>query len=229
MNHPPDRKRKTRLVARFLLGVVFLGALVWISAGRLDWYAGWAVILFFLVSTLVVLLFADPDLLEERTNIKKDVVGWDRILAPLVGHLSLSVPLVVAGLDLRFGWSRGFDLPWRLAAVPMLIAGYGISFWALKTNRFFSAVVRIQRDRDHVVVDGGPYRLVRHPGYAGIIVFALALPVFLGSVFAYLPVIALAVVIVVRTSLEDSYLQRELAGYGDYTRRVRYRLIPGVW
>jgi protein-S-isoprenylcysteine O-methyltransferase Ste14 len=96
-------------------------------------------------------------------------------------------------------------------------------------NRFFSGMVRIQAERGHQVVSSGPYRWMRHPGYAGALVTYLATPVFLDSLWAFLPVVFLAVVLVVRTKLEDKTLRDQLEGYRDYARKVRYRLLPGVW
>ena len=111
----------------------------------------------------------------------------------------------------------------------IILAGYVLGAYALIENRFFSGMVRIQTDRDHQVVSSGPYRWVRHPGYAGALLVYLVTPLFLDSAWAFLPAVFLAVVLVIRTHLEDSTLQEELAGYREYARRVRYRLLPGVW
>jgi protein-S-isoprenylcysteine O-methyltransferase Ste14 len=96
-------------------------------------------------------------------------------------------------------------------------------------NRFFSGVVRIQIDRGHHVISGGPYRWIRHPGYAGGLLTYLATPVFLDSVWAFLPALFITMVLVIRTTLEDRFLQDELDGYRDYVKRVHYRFLPGVW
>ncbi|MBZ5586697.1 MAG: isoprenylcysteine carboxylmethyltransferase family protein [Acidobacteriia bacterium] len=109
------------------------------------------------------------------------------------------------------------------------MAGILLTFWAMVTNRFFSATVRIQEDRGHVVVDGGPYRHMRHPGYVGALAFTVASPVALGSWLALIPAVLTSALLVVRTALEDRTLRRELNGYREYANRVRYRLAPGVW
>jgi protein-S-isoprenylcysteine O-methyltransferase Ste14 len=101
--------------------------------------------------------------------------------------------------------------------------------WAMVTNRFFSSIVRIQRDRGHIVCDGGPYRWVRHPGYAGGALAALATPLALGSWWAFVPAVLTILLTAWRTALEDRTLQQELPGYAAYTQRTRYRLLPGVW
>jgi protein-S-isoprenylcysteine O-methyltransferase Ste14 len=104
-----------------------------------------------------------------------------------------------------------------------------LSDWAMMVNKFFAAVVRIQKDRSHTVVKAGPYRFVRHPGYAATLLHYVAAPFMLGTLWALIPVGLIWVVIIVRTALEDRTLQEELEGYKDYTQRVRYRLLPGVW
>jgi steroid 5-alpha reductase family enzyme len=122
---------------------------------------------------------------------------------------------------------------WDKTLAPFLgiviLAGYVLSSYALIENRFFSAMVRLQTDRNHKVVSSGPYRWMRHPGYAGVLLTYLATPVFLDSSWAFLPTVFAIILYVIRTALEDRFLQVELAGYCDYARRVRYRLLPGVW
>jgi protein-S-isoprenylcysteine O-methyltransferase Ste14 len=111
----------------------------------------------------------------------------------------------------------------------VILAGYAWGSYALIENRFFSGVVRIQTDRGHHVITGGPYAWMRHPGYAAALLTYLATPFFLDSIWTFIPAIFLTVVLVIRTSLEDKTLQAELPGYRDYAGRVRYRLLPGVW
>ena len=101
--------------------------------------------------------------------------------------------------------------------------------WAMHSNKFFSSIVRIQKDRGHVVVANGPYRFIRHPGYTGMSAFTLATPLILNSGWAFVPAVLTVAVSVLRTVLEDRTLHSELAGYADYTRKVKYRLVPPIW
>lgn len=137
--------------------------------------------------------------------------------------------LLVAGLDRLWGWSPAFSGPLKLLALALILAGYALGSYALIANRFFSGTVRIQTERGHHVVSSGPYRWLRHPGYAGALVAYLATPFFLDSAWAFLPTLFVMAVLVVRTALEDRTLQAELAGYREYAGQVRYRLLPGVW
>ena len=147
----------------------------------------------------------------------------------LVAGIGPVATWIVAGLDVRFGWSP--QTPWLLSTVGLVVAliGQRLTVVAMRENRFFSAIVRIQRDRGHRVVDSGPYARVRHPGYTGAIIFALALPVMLGTMWAFVPSVITSLLLAVRTALEDGTLQRELEGYREYADRVRFRLVPGIW
>ena len=144
--------------------------------------------------------------------------------------VSLSFPVViVAGLDHRFGWSPVFPTWLNIIGLILIMLGYAFAVWALKENRFFSSMVRIQTDRGHVVCDSGPYRIVRHPGYAGNIVALPGVVLALDSVWTLIPAAVALIISAIRTALEDRTLQEELPGYGDYARRVRYRWIPGIY
>jgi protein-S-isoprenylcysteine O-methyltransferase Ste14 len=144
--------------------------------------------------------------------------------------VSIGFPMVmVAGLDHRYGWSPEFPLWLIVIGFIVVLVGYAFASWAMAENRFFSSVVRIQVDRGHVVCDSGPYRFVRHPGYAGNIPPLFGLVFALGSQWVLIPAAAATIITVIRTILEDQTLQDELPGYQDYARRVRYRLIPGIY
>ena len=139
-----------------------------------------------------------------------------------------ALPLV-AGLDVRFGWTQELRVGWHVAGAAVLAAGLGLGGWAMIANAYFSTAVRIQSERGHTVCRSGPYRFVRHPGYVGFILQSLGTPVLLGSLWALIPGITAAALMVIRTSLEDRTLQAELPGYPDYVQEVRYRLVPGIW
>lgn len=205
-----------------------------VCGGDFGWWQAWVYSLLFVAAAIGGRIWAEqrhPGLLAERQNIEKiqSAKAWDKVLAPLMA-LSVVFPLViVAGLDHRCGWSPVFPL-WLIVLGFILISlGYAFGVWALVENRFFSSVVRIQADRGHVVCDSGPYRIVRHPGYAGSILPLLGIVLALGSVWTLIPAVVALIIAVIRTALEDQTLQEELPGYRDYARRVRYRLIPGIY
>jgi len=214
----------------FVVVVPFLPLLISWDWG---WWQAWAFALLSVFSFAVSRALAarrHPDLLAERAKFLRhaDAKSWDKILAPLVGLGGGLIPLA-AGLEARFGSSSGFGLGAEIVSLALILAGYVFSSWALIENRFFSGMVRIQKERGHRVVSSGPYRWVRHPGYAGALLTFLCTPVLLASYWACLPAALLMVVTVMRTSLEDRTLQQELPGYADYAGRTRYRLLPGIW
>ena len=171
-----------------------------------------------------------PDLIAERarTMPHENTQSWVKKLAPLM-ELGGILVLLIAGLDTLLGWSPSFSLPMKMVALSLTLGGYALTSYALIENRFFSDKVRLQTDRGQTVVSSGPYRWIRHPGYAGALLVYLVTPLFLDSALAYLPVLLTMGFYILRTSLEDRFLQDELEGNRDYAKRVRYRLLPGIW
>jgi len=220
----------SRLVVVYLsIPLVLLGC-----GGDFGWWQAWVYSLLIVVAGIGGRMWAEqrhPGLMAERQNIEsiQNAKAWDKVLAPLMA-VSIGYPLViVAGLDHRYGWSPEFPL-WLIVLGFILISlGYAFAAWALAENRFFSSVVRIQTGRGHVVCDTGPYRIVRHPGYAGNIPPLVGIVLALGSVWTLIPAAVALIIAVIRTALEDQTLQEELPGYRDYARRVHYRLIPGIY
>lgn len=222
-----------RVIVQMLLFVVVVPFLPLLVSGDWAWWEAWVYALVgiggFAVSRAIAAR-QNPDLIAERARFLRheDAAPWDKKLAPLVGLGGALIPLV-AGLDARLDWSPPFAMPLKLVALTAIVGGYMLGSYALVSNRYFSGMVRIQTERDHHVVSGGPYRWVRHPGYASALLTYLATPVFLDAVWAFLPAAFLAVVLVIRTNLEDRMLQQQLPGYREYAGRVRYRLLPGAW
>jgi len=211
------------------LAGLWLGAILFIAAGRLDWPMAWVYTGISMVDATLLLLIVSPELMRERTHPKADAKDWDRVFARLTGPLGSTVILVVAGLDKRLGWSAQVPLAIQVAGLVAFVLGMGLMTWAMAVNNYFSLVMRIQKDRGHTVVTGGPYRYVRHPGYVGGIMFQLGTPLLLGSLWTLIPAGLTALLLVARTALEDRTLQNELEGYREYTQQTRYRLLPGIW
>jgi protein-S-isoprenylcysteine O-methyltransferase Ste14 len=205
-----------------------------ICGGDLGWWQAWLYSLLFFAAVIGGRKWGEqrhPGLLAERQNIEniQNAKAWDKVLAPLMA-VSISFPLVIiAGLDHRYNWSPEFPLWLILIGFILISLGYAFAAWALAENRFFFSVVCIQTDRGHVVCDSGPYRFVRHPGYAGNILPLLGIVLALGSVWTLIPAAVASIITVIRTVLEDKTLKEELPGYRDYARRVRYRLIPWIY
>jgi protein-S-isoprenylcysteine O-methyltransferase Ste14 len=210
--------------------LVLMGLILFICAGRLDWWAAWVYLGIYLcgiIANSIYTLRHNPDLINERGRMAENTKSWDKVIGILYALFFLAT-FVIAGLDERFGWS---SVPLGLQVLGGI--GFGLSmalvFWVMKANAFLSSYVRIQDDRGHYVISTGPYQYVRHPMYAGMILMFWATPMILGSWWALVPAAMTMVLFIIRTSLEDKTLQAELPGYKEYTTRVRYRIVPGVW
>jgi protein-S-isoprenylcysteine O-methyltransferase Ste14 len=220
-----------RRIFQLLLLVFIQAALLFLSAGQLTWMAGWVYIgLYFicLILASVILLPHRKEVVAERSRGASGGKSWDVWLTRIMSIPALGL-LVVAGLDERFGWQPDFGPIIQFIGCVLFLLGYSVVIWAMYTNQFFSSVVRIQTERDHVAVTGGPYHIVRHPGYVGMMTSALGGVLWLGSPWAMIPYGFYVVIVIVRTSLEDKTLQAELPGYAEYAGHTRYRLIPGIW
>ena len=228
------RSDTTRGVVRWLsretMGVLGQAAVLFLSVGRWNWVMGWAFVIattLWVGATALVVIPRNPELLAERLGPRKGAKTWDAVIMSIIGP-ALIACYIVAGLDVRYGWTR-ISLPLQIIALIIVVLGYALIVWATAANPFFSLIVRIQQERGHTVAAGGPYRFVRHPAYVGGVAIYLATPVMLGSLWALIPGGLSAVLMIVRTALEDKMLLNELDGYREYAGRVRYRLIPGIW
>jgi protein-S-isoprenylcysteine O-methyltransferase Ste14 len=197
------------------------------SAGTIEILGFWVYVAIFAGMMVASFAFLDPGLLRERMRPG----GQRPPLALRLSTLVLVVHWVVAGIDRgRFHWSDGVPTWLRAASLIALAAGYGLAFWAMRVNRFFSSVVRIQSDRGQHVVTAGPYRWIRHPGYLAGAVIIVASGVALGSWLAAALLIVFGLPFLLRRAItEDRVLQTELPGYRDYAALVRWRVLPGIW
>lgn len=209
---------------------VFIGGMFW-TAGGVDWVRGWVYLGLISVGHGLSALYVRwkmPGLLGHRGRVGKGTKAWDMVLLSVFLLAFWSI-LIVAALDHRFGGSTMSGGLWPVGAA-IFASSLIFATWAMSVNPHFEKTVRIQADRDHRVIDTGPYRIVRHPGYLGFIpALSFAPPFLLGSWWAFIPAPAAAAVLILRTALEDRLLRRELPGYEAYTRKVPYRLLPGLW
>jgi len=227
-------KIKFSQALRGLLYFFGIPAILLLTSGDIRWWQAWVYIGISYAAVIVsrvIVARKNPELIAERAGYteKQDAKQWDKLLSPLS---ALWIPLtyfITAGLDRRWQWSPPLPLWVTLAAVAVALAGFAFSTWAMVVNKFFSALVRIQKERGHQVVESGPYRVVRHPGYAGGLLTALMFPLITNSLWAFIPVVLYLIALVLRTALEDKTLVAELPGYQEYTRKTRYRLLPGIW
>ncbi|MBN2529806.1 MAG: isoprenylcysteine carboxylmethyltransferase family protein [Deltaproteobacteria bacterium] len=224
----------TRQWIRLVLVYLLFPLILFMCGGDHRWWHAWLYSMLFLTAGIGGRIWAEkrhPGLTAERQNMGnfQNAKAFDKVLAPLMS-VSVVLPLVVvAGLDHRFNWSPEFPIWFSVAGFIIVAFGYAFGAWAMAENNFFLSVVRIQTNRGHMVCDSGPYRFVRHPGYTGIMLALFGIVLALNSVWTLIPAAAATVIGVIRTTLEDRTLQKELSGYRNYAQRVRYRLIPGIY
>jgi len=227
---PTNSLLRDRLL-RGLVGVCLWSVILFAAAGRVSWKRGWLYVALY-VSTLaigeIVVSAKSPGILAERAQHHANTKVFDKVILPLIMLTFFLFP-AVAGFDaVRFGWSH---VGWTafFTGLPIYLMGCVLVPWTMIVNPHLEKTVRIQEERGHQVVNSGPYAVVRHPMYAGVILQSLAAPLLLGSFWSYLPVAATICLFVIRTVLEDRTLRNELPGYAEYARNTRYRLLPGIW
>ena len=220
-----------KMMIRSFISIIAIGAAIFALAGRLDYWQGWLFFSIFLIFMIAASVFfvKKPDLIQERIRPGPGVKWWDKIIFVLYVPMTFLVTLLAALDAGRFHWSPQLPIVLYPVMFVLILTSYCIIYWAMWTNDFFSSRVRIQTDRGHYVVTEGPYRYVRHPGYVGMIIFTPASAVLLGSIYTLIPAAITIILLIIRTYLEDVTLQKELPGYTDYVKKVRFRLIPCIW
>jgi protein-S-isoprenylcysteine O-methyltransferase Ste14 len=223
-----------RRIAGVLFNVVIFGVLLFGPAGTIDWWRAWVflgVVLITTVLTMVTTFRGNEELLNERFKppIQKDQPLTDKIILTLFVTLFFGLVVMIPLDVFRWHWLAGPGAFASVIGLALFVGGWWLIAISLKANPFAAPVVKYQADRQQAVIASGPYRLIRHPMYAGGVLIMIGMPLWLGSyfaaLFAALPILALAIRIV----FEEQFLQRELRGYGDYAAKIRYRLLPFLW
>lgn len=211
----------------YFTGALVIAALLFIPAGTLDYWQAWVYFGVVLVPMLFVMLYflaTDPDFLERRFRMRekeKEQQLFQKLGSPLI-----FLGFILPGLGVRFGWQMVAP-EISIAADVVALLGYGIIFWVFHENSWAGRTIRVEKGQK--VVSTGPYAHVRHPMYAGMIIWYLATPIALGSYVALIPFLIFTPLLYIRIKNEEEVLGRELKGYKEYCRKVKWRLAPGVW
>ena len=230
MDDAAARSGARRWLVRESMGMAFVLLLLLWPAGRWDWTAAWVMTGMYAVwvaGTAILIMPRHPALLAERATGRPER-GWDKIVLGLFGVFT-TASYLVAGFDMRWGWSPEMPTAFQVVGAVTALAALALVAWSMMENAYFAKVSRIQSDRGQTVATGGPYAMVRHPGYIGGSSFAVAAPFVLGSWVATPLGMVAGLMLVIRTGFEDRMLQEELEGYAEYAARVRWRLLPGIW
>jgi len=222
---------KTSYVFKHIVGSSLFFVIIFISAGRIDYWQGLIYVLIGLIMTVVnyTVLRIDSELLEERAKPGEGTKSWDKAILGLSLLVTISM-YITAGLDSgRYHWSPQYHWSFYILGIILTALGQLLFLIAQKQNRFFSSTVRIQTERGHTVCETGLYKMVRHPAYLGSIIQSLGFPLLFGSRWSIIPVALSIILLVTRTYLEDKTLKNELQGYLNYSQKTRYKIIPFIW
>jgi protein-S-isoprenylcysteine O-methyltransferase Ste14 len=202
---------------------------IFICTGTVAYPVPWIYFGLQLLNSIIIFLLIDPELLKERMSKKPDAKKWDVFFNTIYSVFGMLI-LPVAALDVGIiGSMPELPLALRLSLIGFLLLCAVFADWSMLVNSFFSRYVRIQTDRGHHVINKGPYRIVRHPGYLSAIILLSVLPLILNSFLAYIPAAVCIGFMIWRTYKEDTVLKNELEGYREYTLQVKYRLIPPIF
>jgi protein-S-isoprenylcysteine O-methyltransferase Ste14 len=223
--------RSLKAIIAGYVGVLLYASFIFLGAWKLMYWQGLLYVVIALIGTTLsnALVPRGSDITVERASNVAAGQTWDKRILGAIFLVSV-VTFVIAGLDSgRFGWSGPVPLGVTTAGVVLMLSGQIIFAVAKRQNAFFSSTVRIQNERGHHVCDTGLYRYVRHPGYLGMLISLLAFPLLINSYWAFVPTVFGAVLLLIRTVIEDRVLTEQLPGYRDYVARTRWRLIPAVF
>lgn len=211
--------------------IIVTGIIYFIASGRINKIRVWMYIGFYIIGSLIgniILIKKTPELLNQRGKIQEGTKIIDKIIIFTYFIFAIVITPLVAGLDSRYKIS---SLPFHFIYIGIIfyLLSLFFSVWSMLHNPFFEGTVRIQKDKNHRVISTGPYKIVRHPGYFGMILGSLPIPFSFGSICSFIPVSIMILLVFIRTIYEDKTLQNELEGYKEYCLKVKFRLIPFLW
>lgn len=214
-------------VTKFLLGIVLVGALIFIPAGTLDFFNGWLFMIVLFVPMFfagIVMMFKNPELLKKRLNAREKQKEQNAVIK--LSGLMFLAGFITAGLNFRFDW---YMLPRAasIVATILFLAAYLLYAEVLRENTYLSRTIELQENQK--VIDTGLYGIVRHPMYSVTLVLFLTIPLILGSIYAFVIFMSYPFIIAERIKHEEAFLEKELEGYIEYKTRVKYRMIPFLW
>lgn len=214
-------------ITKIFLGIVLVGLSIFLPAGTIFFANGWLLIGILFVPMFfagIVMMFKNPELLKKRLKAKEEQ-GEQKIVVKLSGLMFL-LGFVIAGLTYRFSW---YTLPKGVVifATAVFLASYILYAQVIRENKYLSRIIEVEENQK--VIDTGLYSIIRHPMYSATILLFLSIPLILGSVYSFIIFLAYPFIIVKRIKGEEEFLIKELSGYREYMKKVKYRLIPFVW
>mgnify|MGYP000843927842 CR=1 FL=1 len=212
--------------------IIITGLVFFLASGEINNLRVWIYIGIYAVGGLIIgilLKKKSPKLLNDRGKMQEGTKQTDKYIILTYFFFAIIITPLIAGIDKRFNLSDIIPFYYVYLGIVLYIISAIFSTWPMLHNPFFEGTIRIQKEKNHNVINTGPYKIVRHPGYLGMLLGSIALPLALGSVLAFIPLVIMIFLILIRTYYEDTTLQKELTGYSEYCKEVKYRLIPFIW
>lgn len=212
--------------------IIVTGLVFFLTSGEINILRAWIYIGIYAIGGLIIgvtLLKKSPRLLNDRGKMQEGTKQFDKYIILTYFLFAIVITPFVAGIDRRFNLIELLPSFYLYIGIILYIFSTIFSIWPMLHNPFFEGTIRIQREKNHNVIDTGPYKIVRHPGYLGMLLGSISLPLALGSLLAFIPLVIMIILIFIRTYYEDTTLQKELTGYSEYCKEVKYRIIPFIW
>jgi len=212
--------------------IIITAIVYFLTAGEINIFRAWIYIGIYAIGGLIIgliLLKKTSKLLNERGKMQEGTKQFDKYIILTYFLFAIVITPFVAGIDIRLNIIQSLPTFYLYIGIVLYFFSAIFSTWPMLHNPFFEGTVRIQNEKNHHVISTGPYKIVRHPGYFGMLLGSIALPLALGSVLAFIPLLVMIILIFIRTYYEDQTLQKELIGYAEYCKEVKYRLIPFMW
>ena len=214
-------------IIKILLGIILVSLLIFVPAGTINYFNGWLLCLLLFVPMFIagiVMLIKSPNLLKKRLNAKEKI--GEQKLVILLSLLMFVGGFIISGLDYRYGWSNLNNIVEIISCIVFLMSYIGYAE-VLRENAYLSRTIEVQENQK--VIDTGLYGIVRHPMYLVTIFLFLSMPLILGSLYGFFIFLIYPLIIIKRLLNEEKFLKKELDGYTDYMKKVKYRLIPFIW
>lgn len=209
---------------------IIMATILFSSAGTFRWWNTWVLLGFSFINVIgshLLVALSDPDLYNVRGKKSEPAERWDLIILK-IGSVFPFITLLIAGLNYRFHWSSIGSI-WMVPGIVLIITCGFLTIWTMRVNRFYTTIVRIQKERGQKVITNGPYKIIRHPGYAAQFFYYTGISLMLDSPLSFIPVFCILLLLMIRIIREEKILVKGLEGYQEYTQQTKYRLFPGIW
>lgn len=221
-----------KAIFKNIISYVISAIIFFLCSGSISVLRGWIYYILVISGAIInnyILLKYNPEVLNSRGEEGSNTKVWDKKILGIYFLVHIFIISSISGLDVvRYEWSKLSNV-YMLLGILLYTISLFICTWAMVINKHFEGTVRVQTEKNHMVISEGPYKYIRHPGNLGMFLASFIQPLIIGSIYAFIPSIFAAIMVVIRTQMEDEMLQKELEGYKEYSQKVNFKLIPKIW